>query len=254
MEKVLQWGVSYKVYSFVEPFCHLRTTRRIIIDKTQRYWDKQSREYDFIEHRFDPIYKQILAKTGSYCKPGDTLLDFGCATGTKTLELAGCCKQVIGIDFSPEMIRRAKKKCSESGVENGDFIQGTIFSEKLDSVSFDTIVAFGILHQLDEKERILQRIHHLLQPDGLFIATTACMKDDMSLSSSIEFSLSRLFKLLHLFPLHLNLFTASEVSRLVAESGFEIVEEEVLFQGITISFVIAKKRGQQPLHPAASRG
>lgn len=49
------------------------------------------------------------------------ILDVGCGTGGYALALAGRCRRVLGVDLSPEMIRVAKEKAAESGVQNVTF-------------------------------------------------------------------------------------------------------------------------------------
>ena len=70
----------------------------------QTFWDKQSRRYDNSEKQFAAVYTDILAKTSSFLDMGDHVLDFGCATGTKTIALAGKVRHIHGLDVSTGMI------------------------------------------------------------------------------------------------------------------------------------------------------
>ena len=81
-----------------------------MIDETQIFWNKQTKKYDYNERQFEPVFKEVISKTKEYLSTSDEVMDFGCATGTKTLELAGATKQILGIDISDEMIREATKK------------------------------------------------------------------------------------------------------------------------------------------------
>jgi 2-polyprenyl-3-methyl-5-hydroxy-6-metoxy-1,4-benzoquinol methylase len=70
-----------------------------MISKTQSFWNKQAKKYDYNESPFEPVFKDVISKTKEYLNTSDEVMDFGCATGTKTLELAGATNQILGIDI-----------------------------------------------------------------------------------------------------------------------------------------------------------
>jgi len=213
------------------------------MDNIQKFWDKQAKRYDHSERQFEQVFKEIVSKTKTYLTKKDTVLDFGCATGTKTLELAESSGFIYGIDISPEMINEALIKLkAQKNISNAEFAAGSIFENEFSSKDFDKIISYGVLHLLDNKEDVLQKIHEMLAPGGLFISTTACLKDKMKLKNRIEFLLYAVIKKLGIFPLHLNLFTTTDVEKLVSASKFEILESERIFNGITISYIVAQKK------------
>ncbi len=212
-----------------------------MINKTQNFWNKQAKKYDYSERQFEPVFKEVISKTKEYFNINDNVLDFGCATGTKTLELAGATKQIQGIDISDEMIKEAAKKKNELKNMNASFTHGTIFKNDLEKASFDKIISYGVIHLLDDKEKVIQRIHELLKPEGLFISTTACLKNKMAFKNRLEFSAFLFIKRLGIFPLHLNMLKTNDVEKLIINGKFQIVKAEKIFHGITISFVIARK-------------
>jgi len=209
--------------------------------KIQRFWNRQAKKYDYSEKQFEPVFKDIIAKTSKYLNLSDNVLDFGCATGTKTLELAGNTKHIHGLDISTEMIKEAIKKKEESNILNISFSQGIIFITDLEKASFDKIIAYGIIHLLEDKENVIRRIHELLKPGGLFISSTACLKDKMAFKNSLEFKAYLLLKKFGVFPLHLNMFKTNDVENLIANQNFEIIEAEKIFHGISISYIVARK-------------
>jgi len=211
------------------------------MNKTQKFWDKQAKRYDYSERQFEAVFKKIIAKTRKHLNINDNVLDFGCATGTKTIELAGGTKHIHGLDISPEMINEANKKKDETNITNISFSQGTIFNDDFEKASFDKIISYGVIHLLDDSEKVIQRIHELLKPEGLFISTTACLKDKMAFKNSIEFKAYLLIKRLGIFPLHLNMFKTNDVEKLIVNQDFKIVEAEKIFQGISISYIVARK-------------
>jgi ubiquinone/menaquinone biosynthesis C-methylase UbiE len=209
--------------------------------KIQKFWDKQAKRYDHGERQFASVYKDIIAKTCKYLLINDNALDYGCATGTKTIELAHKVQHIHGLDISTEMINIAIKKKDESELSNISFSQGTIFSSNLEKTSFDKIVAYGIIQLLENNEKVIQRIHELLKPGGLFISTTACMKDKMAIKTRIKVTTYLFMKKLGIFPLHLNMFTAADVEKLIKDKNFQIVEAEKITYGIPALFIVARK-------------
>ena len=211
------------------------------MNKTQKFWDKQAKRYDNSEKQFEPVNKEIIAKTKEYLNANDIVLDFGCATGTKTMELARGTKHIHGLDISGMMINEAIKKNNEAKIKNISFSQGTIFTNDLEKASFDKIIAYAIIHLLEDSEKVVQRIHELLKPGGLFISTTACFKDKMAFKKRVEFTSYLFMKRLGIFPLHLNMFMPVDVEKLIENQNFQIVKAEKMFHGITVSFIVAKK-------------
>jgi ubiquinone/menaquinone biosynthesis C-methylase UbiE len=209
--------------------------------KIQEFWDKNAKKYSSVEKQYENVYKDILAKTGKYLDPDDNVLDFGCATGTKTLALASKVKQIRGLDISAGMITEALKKKDESNVMNATFSQGTIFNTDLGKESFDKIITYEVLHLLEDHHEVIRRIYELLKPGGLFISLTACFKDKMTFKKKLEVMTFLLMKRLGLIPLHLNRFKADELEGLLSSQGFEIIESEKIFHGMTNGFIVAKK-------------
>jgi len=125
---------------------------------------------------------------------------------------------------------------------NVSFSQGTIFNDDLEKASFDKIIAYSIIHLLENSENVIQKIYELLKPGGLFISETACFKDKMDAKTRLEFTTYRFMKLFGIFPLHLNMFKTSDIEQLIKSQNFNIVKAEILFfNGMTISFIIAEK-------------
>lgn len=212
-----------------------------MMNKAQQFWDKQAKRYDNSEKQFEPVFREIIAGTIEYLNANDNVLDFGCATGTKTIELAESVKHIHGLDFSAEMINEANKKLNDSNFKKITFAQGDIFDNDYENASFDKIISYGVIHLLNDSDKIIQRINELLKPGGLFISTTACFKDKMAFKKRLEFTTYLLMKRLGVFPLHLNMFKTSDIEQLIKGQHFNIVKAEKIFDGMTISYIVAEK-------------
>ena len=155
------------------------------MNAAQKFWDKQAERFDKSDTNSESANNELISRTREYLKPEDKVLDYGCATGRKTLRLAEGIKHVHGLDFSAEMIREAMKNKISAAAENVSFTQGTIYSEDLEKSSFDKITAYSVIHLLEDSDNAIQRIYELLKPGGLFISETACFKDNMALKTRI---------------------------------------------------------------------
>ncbi|MFB6340299.1 class I SAM-dependent methyltransferase [Saccharicrinis sp. FJH62] len=65
---------------------------------------------------------------------------------------------------------------------------------------FDAIVSYHVIHLLEDIEKVLQKIHDLLKPGGLFILTTVCLKDKITLKKRLEIYAFLVIKNLEFFP------------------------------------------------------
>jgi len=210
-------------------------------NSAQKFWDKQATNYDGIENQFESAYKNIIAKTKECFHPDDVVLDYGCATGNKAIEFSGSVRHIRGLDISAGMIGEANRKKDELKIPNILFSHGTIFDQDLESGSFDKIIAFAIIHLLEDKEKVIGRIHELLKPGGLFISTTACLKDKMDFKNRLNIATMRFLKRLGVFPLHLNLFRTEDVEQLLKDHNFKIIGSERISHEIPACFIIAAK-------------
>jgi len=78
------------------------------MNKSEKFWDRTSKNYD--KRAKDKAYEKTLEITKKHLKSSDIVLDYACATGLYSNELAGNVKEIHGIDISSKMIETAKKK------------------------------------------------------------------------------------------------------------------------------------------------
>ena len=204
------------------------------MNKSEKFWDRMAKYLDRVERKDETTNIKIIDKTKKYLKISDTVLDYGCGTGTAAIEIAGSVKTVNGIDISSKMIEAAKGKTVERKVKNIDFAQTTIFDEKFKKGSFDVILCFNLLHLVDDKPNVMRRINELLKSGGMMISATPCIK-----GTFLGVLLSLLSKI-GLIP-QITSFKISELEDLMTDGNFEIVETECLHKSGQQYFVVAKK-------------
>jgi ubiquinone/menaquinone biosynthesis C-methylase UbiE len=107
-------------------------------------------------------------------KPGESVLDVGCGTGTLTMAAkrnVGREGKVVGIDASPEMIARARKKAARADLDI-TFDIAAIEAMPFTDASFDVVVSSAMLHHLPDETRRkgLQEVRRVLKPGGRMLA------------------------------------------------------------------------------------
>jgi Methylase involved in ubiquinone/menaquinone biosynthesis len=104
---------------------------------------------------------------GSHLKPGMTVLELGCGTGSFTRELARSGADIVAIDVSPELLEIAKANCSAPNVQYQ--IQNA-YSLSYSEAVFDSVVGSSVLHHLEIKEA-LRDVYRVLKTEGTIYFT-----------------------------------------------------------------------------------
>ncbi|MFC1956328.1 class I SAM-dependent methyltransferase [Chloroflexota bacterium] len=188
--------------------------------KSEKFWDKQAK--DFIDHEQHTQLSENkdFITTLKYLNIDDTVLDYGCATGIISNAIADKVKEIHAIDISSKMIEIAKIKAGERHIDHIHFSQATIFDERYQKESFNVILAFRILHMLEDIQAVMRRINELLKPGGTFISVSACMSDKKALLSILVFLASKM----KIVPQHINMFKFPELQGIITGGGFHIIE------------------------------
>ena len=104
--------------------------------------------------------------------PGETVLDIGCGGGLDSMVgafMVGPSGKVVGIDLSPEMIRRAKDNLQKTNLNNVSFQEysgeGLPFSDS----SFDVVISNGVFNLIPDKLRTLREAGRVLKSGGRLI-------------------------------------------------------------------------------------
>ncbi len=104
-------------------------------------------------------------------KEGDTVIDLGSGAGNDCFIAraeVGESGKVIGIDFSPQMIEKARKNATKRGYTNVEFIEGDIEEMPIPDNTADVVVSNCVLNLLPEKDRIFKEIYRVLKQGGHF--------------------------------------------------------------------------------------
>jgi ubiquinone/menaquinone biosynthesis C-methylase UbiE len=150
-------------------------------------------------------------------KPGDCVLEIGCATGTLSLAAkrqAGTTGKVVGIDIIPGMIEVSRDKASQAGLDV-TFQSGSIDAIPFPDGNFDVVMCSFMIFHMSEKVRNkgINEIYRVLKPHGrLMVLDLALPPNPVS---------KRILKLFLGFMLKHDL---KELQPVMESSGFSQIE------------------------------
>ncbi len=104
-------------------------------------------------------------------KKGDTVIDLGSGAGNDCFVAraeTGAEGKVIGIDFTPAMIDKARINAEKAGFQNVEFRQGDIEKMPVTANTADVVVSNCVLNLVPNKNEVFKDIFRVLKPGGHF--------------------------------------------------------------------------------------
>lgn len=104
-------------------------------------------------------------------KPGDTVVDLGSGAGNDCFiarEETGSGGSVIGIDFTQEMVDKARENANRLGFENIQFYLGEIDNNPLDSNIADVVVSNCVFNLIPNRAKAFKETYRIIKPGGHF--------------------------------------------------------------------------------------
>lgn len=164
------------------------------------------------------------------------VLDIACGTGYGSYLIASTLPavKVLGVDIEPSAIDYASKhyKC-----DNNNYSIGEASKINFDADSFEAVVSFETVEHLNQPKLFFENVQRVLKKNGLFIISSPNQ-------TTLPFNKTK-------FPFHEQHFTSNELSNLLIDSGFEIVDvysqpgkesEEVIKNDSGLYLIIVAKR------------
>ncbi len=104
-------------------------------------------------------------------QPGDTVIDLGSGAGNDCFVArheTGEKGKVIGIDFTNEMIQKARVNAEKLGYNNVEFREGDIENMPVSNEVADVVVSNCVLNLVPNKQQVIKEIYRVLKSGGHF--------------------------------------------------------------------------------------
>lgn len=152
-------------------------------------------------------------------KPGEVVLDLGSGAGFDSFLAArqvGENGRVIGVDMTPDMIKKADENAQKGAFKNVEFRLGEIEAMPVDDNSIDVILSNCVINLSPDKTAVYKEAYRVLKPGGrLAISDMVAsgemppeIKEDMDLHSSCV----------------AGALQVSELEYILADAGFKKIE------------------------------
>lgn len=115
-------------------------------------------------------------------KQGDTVIDLGSGAGNDCFiarRETGKTGKIIGIDFTPAMIDKARANVDKLGYNNVEFRQGDIEKMPVIANVADVIVSNCVLNLVPNKDGVFKEIYRVLKPGGHFSISDIVLEGEL---------------------------------------------------------------------------
>lgn len=118
----------------------------------------------------------------AHIQSGDVVLDLGSGAGNDAFVArseTGAEGKVIGIDFTPAMIQRARENAEKLRYHNVEFRQGDIEDLPVSDNSVDVVVSNCVLNLVPDKAKVFSEIMRVLRPGGHFSISDVVLEGEL---------------------------------------------------------------------------
>jgi ubiquinone/menaquinone biosynthesis C-methylase UbiE len=100
---------------------------------------------------------------------GERVVDVGSGAGFDSFIAAGqvgATGRVVGVDMTPEMLKKARATAGALGVDHVEFREGFAESIPVDDGWADAVISNGVINLCADKKKVFEEIRRVLKPGG----------------------------------------------------------------------------------------
>lgn len=204
------------------------------------FWDRIAPRYAASAIADMQGYERTLARVSALMAPEHAVLEIGCGTGASALRLAPHCGRLLATDAAPAMIAMARQRWRAQPSAQLSFAVADAQAALQEAAGgYHRVLAFNVLHLLDDLDAVLSAAARALASGGLFITKTPCVREMNPLIARVAVPLARLLGAVP--PVHI--FDEAQLLACLRANGLEpvIVERHGTRRKDFRAFVVARK-------------
>ena len=182
------------------------------------FWNKIAEKYAADPIKDEVAYEATLDRVRHWLKPDWKVLEIGCGTGNTAVKLAPSVLEYTGTDLSSEMIRMAEGRKAQVDLPGLSFHPAQAEAVTREG-QFDAVLAFNLVHLVEEPAALLAQIRAQLPEGGMFLSKTPCLANKPWLKPLVW-----LAKALGKAPKTVHFLSPGALEAEMRSAGFEIVE------------------------------
>lgn len=144
-----------------------KSTKKKLLDLVRLNYNDIADSFD--KTRKKPLWPE-LNKLTEAVKEGESVMDVGCGNGRLLYGLKDKNISYLGVDFSSELVERARSNFPEHKFREGDILD----LGKIEEVGFDHVFCVAVLHHIpgfDLRVQALQQLKNKVKKDGRIVVT-----------------------------------------------------------------------------------
>jgi ubiquinone/menaquinone biosynthesis C-methylase UbiE len=205
-----------------------------ITEVIRHHWDGRASTFDdetghgLFSDEQRQAWLDLLARLAG--RAPQRVLDVGCGTGFLTLMLAELGHDVTGIDLSPQMIDRARRKAEQASLQIDFRIGDAVAIDSADE-TYELVVARHLIWTLPNPQRGVAEWLRVLRPGGRLILIEGKWADNEAVALSYERASSRLIARLMDAVAAILLRSGAGLARRLLNRRYPGVEAQLPFSG-----------------------